>query len=126
IGDIQTSANQTLRRLDIPGTQCVAHLSNSHGLNGKYRFRLWVELAEPATAAQMKSFWREKWDHGDNRVDALDKKGRPVRKPIVDPAVLQPQQPIYTGDPILRGVASPVKNRVAVIAGRPLKLDVAR
>lgn len=126
IDDIQTIANQTLRRLDIPGTQCVAHLSNSHGFNGKYRFRLWVELAEPATAAQMKSFWREKWDHDDYRVDALDKNGRPVRKPIVDPAVLQPQQPIYTGDPILQGVASPVKNRVAVIAGRPLRLDVAR
>lgn len=118
-------AKEVMRRLGIAGAWCVWHFTNSHGFNGRYRIRLWIMLAEPATCEQMKAYARERWGGDEFRVDALDKNGRSVRKPIVDPAVFQPQQPIYTGDPILRGVSAPVSNRVGFIKGRPLELRVA-
>lgn len=114
IDDGEGFAYELLSRLGLSGVRCVWHLTNSHGFFEKYRGRLWIELATPLTAAQMKEYAKSRW--GDIKVDVDGK-----MKPIVDLAVYQPQQPIYTGDPILEGVESPVDKRVGFIDGDALE-----
>lgn len=119
IDDGEMFALELMNRLGLTGVRCVWHLTNSHGFFDKYRARLWVELATPLTAAQMKEYAKERW--GNDTVDVDGKK-----KMIVDLAVYQCQQPIYTGDPILVGVESPVQKRVGFIDGDSLNAKVKK
>ena len=114
IDDGEGFALELLDRLKLRNIRCVWHLTNSHGFFDKYRARLWIELATPMTAAQMKEYAKDRW--GDEKVDVDGK-----QKAIVDLAVYQCQQPIYTGDPILVGVDDPVTRRVGFIDGDSLE-----
>lgn len=121
IDDGEMFASELLERLGLKGIACTWHLTGSHGFFGKYRARLWIELAEPATAAQMKEYARERW--GDEKVKS--KKGVP--KNLVDFSVFQSQQPIYTGDPVLEdGIESPVTKRVGFIEGDALEMRLPK
>lgn len=117
--DGEMLALELLDRLKIKGIACTWHLTNSHGFFGKHRARLWIELATPATAAQMKEWARSKW--GGQKVDVNG-----IPKNLVDFSVLQCQQPIYTGDPILDGVESPVDKRIGFIEGDALELRLPK
>lgn len=120
IDDGEQFALELLERLGLKGIRCVWHLTGSHGFFGRYRARLWVELAEPATAEQMKAWARDRW--GDEKVNADG-----VLKNLVDFSVYQPQQPIYTGDPILGpGIDSPVEKRVGFVDGDSLEMRLPK
>ena len=105
-------------RLGLRGVRCVWHLTNSHGFFGKTRLRLWVRLKAAATCAQMKQFAKARW--GDEKVEVKGK-----QKDLIDLSVYKPAQPIYTGDPILKGVDDPVTSRVGFVAGDPLDLKAS-
>ena len=109
VDDGETLALETLSWLGLRGRRCVWHLTNSHGFKGKVRIRLWVRLARPATAEQMKAFARFRWK--DDQVDV---------------SVYRPAQPIYTGDPKLVGVDDPVTERVGTLEGEPLEMGKIR
>jgi hypothetical protein len=113
IDDGEGFALELLDRLGLRGTRCVWHLTNSHGFFDRYRARLWIELETPMTAAQMKAYAKERW--GEERVEVDGK-----MKAIVDLAVYQCQQPIYTGDPVLVGIDDPVTRRVGFVDGDAL------
>lgn len=113
VDDGEMFALELLERLGLKGIRCVWHLTGSHGFFDKYRARLWIELAEPLTAQQMKELARDRW--GEEKVEVDGK-----QKNLVDFSVYQPQQPIYTGDPILQGVENPVTKRVGFIDGDAL------
>lgn len=119
VEDGESFALELLDRLKIRGISCVWHLTNSHGFFDKHRARLWLELATPATAAQMKEWAKSRW--GDLKVDVDGK-----QKNVVDMSVYQCQQPIYTGDPILIGVESPVERRVGFVEGDALELRLPK
>lgn len=120
IDDGEQFALELLERLGIKGVRCVWHLTGSHGFFKKYRARLWIELAEPATSEQMKGWARDRW--GDEKVDVDG-----IPKNLVDFSVYQPQQPIYTGDPILEdGIESPVTKRVGFIDGDSLEMKLPK
>lgn len=119
IEDGEAFAMELLDRLKIRGVACVWHLTNSHGFFDKYRARLWLELATPATAAQMKEWAKARWGH--LKVDVEGKE-----KNLVDMAVYQCQQPIYTGDPVLEGVEPPVEKRVGFVEGDALELRMPK
>lgn len=104
IDDGETFALQTLNWLGLKGTYCVWHLTNSHGFGDRWRVRLWVLLRKAATCSQMKEYAKAAW--GDK----------------VDMSVYKPAQPIYTGDPVLVGVESPVATRVGWLDGGNLRL----
>ena len=121
IDDGEMFAQELLERLGLKGIACTWHLTGGHGFFGKYRARLWIELAEPATAEQMKEYARERW--GDEKV----KSKRGVPKNLVDFSVFQSQQPIYTGDPVLEdGIESPVTKRVGFIDGDALEMRLPK
>jgi len=121
IDDGEMFASELLERLGLKGIACTWHLTGGHGFFGKYRARLWIELAEPATAEQMKAYARDRW--GDEKVK--NKAG--VDKNLVDFSVFQPQQPIYTGDPVLEdGIESPVRERVGFIDGDALEMKLPK
>lgn len=115
----ESFAYDVLDRLGLRGHWCVWHLTNSHGFFNKHRIRLWIRLARAATAAEMKAYAKDRWGSETVEVDGKE-------KPIVDLAVYQPQQPIYTGDPILIDVQDPTTRRVGYIAGRRLEFKVAK
>ena len=117
IDDGEGFALELLDRLKLKGVRCVWHLTNSHGFFGKYRARLWVELAKAMTAAQMKEYAKARW--GEEKVEVDGK-----MKAIVDLAVYQCQQPIYTGDPVLVGVDDPVTRRVGFLDGEALDAKI--
>lgn len=120
IDDGEMFALELLQRLGLKGVSCAWHLTSGHGFFGRYRARLWVELSEPATAAQMKEYARDRW--GDDKVEIEGK-----AKNLVDFSVYQPQQPIYTADPILEdGIESPVRRRVGYIEGDALKMKLPK
>ena len=109
VNDGETLCLEVLDWLGLKGVECLWHLTNSHGFKGKTRIRLWVRLKKPATCEQMKAFARFRWK--DDQVDL---------------AVYRPAQPIYTGDPVLEGVRSPVAERVGRVEGAPLSLGKVR
>lgn len=115
----ESLAYDVLDRLGLRGIRCVWHLTNSHGFFGKHRIRLWIELSTPATAAEMKEWAKGRWGDDKVKVDGKD-------KPIVDLSVYQPQQPIYTGDPILEGVDPPCRKRIGVIDGDALEMSIPK
>jgi hypothetical protein len=115
----ESLAYDVLDRLGLRGVRCVWHLTNSHGFFGKHRIRLWVELATPATAEEMKEWAKGRWGEETVKVDGKD-------KAIVDLSVYQAQQPIYTGDPILIDVESPCRRRIGVIEGDALEMDAPK
>lgn len=117
--DGESLAYDVMDRLGLRGVKCVWHLTSSHGFFKKHRIRLWLELATPATAAEMKSWAKDRW--GDDTVEVEGK-----QKHIVDLAVYQAQQPIYTGDPILEGVDDPCSKRVGVIDGDALEMELPK
>lgn len=119
IDDGETFAYELLDRLKLRGHHVIWHLTNSHGFYKRYRARLWIMLAEPATAEQMKAYAKDRW--GDQKVEVDGK-----MKPIVDLSVYQSQQPIYTGDPILEDVDDPVTQRVGYIEGDALKMKLPK
>lgn len=120
IDDGEMFASELLERLGLKGVGCVWHLTSGHGFFNRYRARLWIELSEPATAAQMKQYARERWGG-----ETVDVKGIP--KNLVDFSVYQAQQPIYTANPILKnGIESPVRRRVGYIEGDALEIKVAK
>jgi hypothetical protein len=112
IDDGETFAYEVLNELGLKGTQCVWHLTNSHGFDGKYRIRLWVLLKKPRTCAEMKEWAKQRWRHEDGCK--------------VDLSVYKEAQPIYTGDPILVGVDDPVERRVGWIEGDALDLKAPK
>lgn len=119
IDDGEMFAQELLERLGIKGVRCVWHLTSGHGFFKRYRARLWLELSEPATAEQMRAWAKSRW--GDEKIDVDGK-----AKNLVDFSVYQPQQPIYTSDPVLEdGIESPVRRRVGFIDGDSLTIDVA-
>jgi len=113
ITDGEGLALELMDRLGVRGSRCVWHLTNSHGFFDKYRARLWLRLKEPMTCEAMREFAKDRW--GEITVEVKGK-----QKACVDLAVYRPAQPIYTGDPILEGVADPVKRRVGFVDGEPL------
>lgn len=120
LDDGEMFAGELLERLGLKGVGCVWHLTSGHGFFKRYRARLWIELAEPTTAAQMKEFAKDRWAN-----EKVDVKGIP--KNLVDFSVYQAQQPIYTASPILLdGIQSPVKTRVGYIEGDALEIKVVK
>lgn len=119
IQDGELFAGELLERLGLKGVACAWHLTGGHGFYDRYRARLWVELATPATAAEMKEWAKARW--GDEKVDVDGK-----QKNLVDFSVYQPQQPIYTGDPVLVGVEPPVERRVGFIDGDALEMELPK
>lgn len=109
LSDGEYFALEVMDMLRLPKrTHCVWHLTGSHGVEGRYRIRLWVKLARAMTCAQMKRFARAKWKHLSG---------------VVDLSVYAPAQPIYTGAPVFVGMDDPVERRVGYIAGRPLRAE---
>lgn len=120
IDDGEQLALELLERLGLKGIECVWHLTSGHGFFGKYRARLWITLSDPATAADMKAYAKSQW--GDDKIDT----GKAL-KSVVDFSVYQPQQPIYTANPILTDeIESPVTQRVGYIEGDALKIVVKK
>lgn len=107
IDDGDTFALEVLDWLGATGSACVWHLTNSHGFFDKYRIRLWLRLAEPATCEQMREHAKARWA------------GK------ADLTVYRPAQPIYTGDPICEGVDDPVTKRVGHVSGEALALTAS-
>jgi hypothetical protein len=120
VDDGEMFARELLDRLKLRDVRCVWHLTNSHGFFGKYRARLWVQLADSATCEQMKAFATARW--GELKVNVDGK-----AKGIVDMAVYRPAQPIYTGDPILEdGIEDPVRRRVGIVEGDALEMELPK
>lgn len=117
--DGETLCLEVLNRLGLRGAYAVWHLTNSHGFEGKTRIRLWLRLEKAATCAQMKEYAKQRW--GEAKFEGDDG----VMHGLVDMVVYRPAQPIYTGDPILVGVQSPVRHRVGRVDGDSLRLKVA-
>jgi hypothetical protein len=102
-------AHEVAASLGLQGRKLIWHLTGQHGIEGKTRIRLWVKLATPATAAQMKAWGSAKNDQGCG----------------IDLSVYQPQQPIYTADPVFIGMEPPVTCRVGTLDGEPLTIDTS-
>lgn len=112
VDDGETFALEVLDRLGLRNVAAVWHLTGSHGFRGKWRIRLWVELSKPMTCAQMRTYAIDRWGDDESK--------------IVDMSVYQPQQPIYTSDPIfLDGIDDPVSAaRSGCVEGEPLRVKV--
>lgn len=115
LSDGEFLALEVLDMLGANGARCVWHLTSSHGVEGKYRIRLWLSLEKPATCKAMKAYASKVWGELKAEVDGK-------LRACVDTSILRPAQPIYTGNPIFDGMDDPVEKRVGLIEGWRLKI----
>lgn len=115
MNDGETLACEALQMLGLRGSRCLWHLTSSHGVQNRYRIRLWLSLKNPVTCAAMKRFAMTRWK--DLTVDEDGK-----TRACVDTSILRPAQPIYTGTPVFDGLEDPVDRRVGLIEGKRLRI----
>lgn len=112
ITDGRGLALETLSEIGLRGAHAVWQLTNSHGIEGKVRLRLWVWLQRAHELDEMKTWAKAHIEEGRD----------------LDLTVYRPAQPIYTCDPVFRGVRDPMRGhpRVGRIRGERISLGTRR